>query len=102
MSGGQAFDSSWSDQTVGYLIAGATAGFIIGLLLPQFRRRWVAGVIVGFAAAVGLALAAPFWEAEVFRDLAPFFGVVYGIIYARLLWRVERAKAPDRSATEDR
>lgn len=92
LSGGKAFGTSWPDQAAGFAVAGATIGVIIGACLPLFRRRWVAGVIVGAATAVGLALAAPFWGAEVFRDLAVFFGVVYGIIYARLFWQYEAAK----------
>lgn len=101
LSGGKAFESSWSDQTVGYLLAGATAGAIIGLFLPQFRRRWIAGVVVGVATATGLAIAAPYWRAEVFRDLSPFFGVVYGIIYSVLFWRVEKAVPSGSPASDD-
>lgn len=90
ISGGKAFATPWQDQVVGYTLAGATMGAIIGSLLPQFRRRWVAGVIVGVATSTGLALAAPFWGAEVFRELAFFFGIVYGMIYSMLFWRYDK------------
>jgi hypothetical protein len=95
LSMGKAFATTWQDQIMGYAIGGLVCGAIIGALLPFFRRRWLAGMIVGAAAAAGLAVAAPFWDSPVFRELAVFFGVVYGLIYGVLFWRYE-PNAPER------
>lgn len=100
LSGGKVFAASWQDQAVGYVVCGATIGTIIGLCLPQFRRRWVSGIIVALASSAGIRLAAPIWGSELFHDLAPFFGVVYGIIYASLFWRYEARPSEPEVASD--
>lgn len=101
LSMGKAFATPWHDQILGYAIGGLVCGAIIGALLPLFRRRWLASVIVGAAASVGLAIAAPFWGSPVFRELAVFFGVVYGLIYGALFWRYE-PNAPESTSDPGR
>jgi hypothetical protein len=97
LSMGKAFATPWQDQVLGFVIGGMIVGAIIGALLPCFRRRWLASVIVGTAAATGLAVAAPFWDSPVFRELSVFFGVVYGLIYGVLFWRYQ----PDAPESQD-
>lgn len=70
----------------GYLIGGLAGGLLIGVGIPLFRSRFLAGVVVGGAASLGLAIASWFWNEPWGPEGVLFLGVMCGFIYAALLW----------------
>jgi hypothetical protein len=83
---GEAFATSWRLQAAGFVFGGLASGLIIGSLLPSFRRRWKAAIIVAAAMGIGLLIAMPFWDKPFDRMLAMFLGLSSGIVYGALLW----------------
>jgi len=65
------------------------AGALIGVSLPFFRNRLIAGMVVAVAASSGLPLA--WWGMQ--DPLPPegvlFVGAMCGFVYAMLLWEYD-------------
>lgn len=97
LGGGTAFAGDWGAEITGFVLGGAVAGIIIGALLPLFRRRLSAGLIVGLAAALGLQIADQSWHEFQSIALVCFLGACVGLTYAVLLWDVKPAE--DSSAS---
>ena len=69
------------------LIGGTIAGLVVGLGLPGFFNRWLAGTTVTVAATIGLAAAFPRWGDDASWFIYPFIGAMFGIVYGVLLWK---------------
>lgn len=87
LTGGKAFPSSWASQAIGYVLGGLVIGMIVGFLLPLFRRRVLAGIVVGAAVTCGLLVAQQYWGETWGVPETIFVGASQGFIYARLLWK---------------
>jgi len=67
--------------------AGALAGLLIGLALPVFFNRWLAGAAVSVAATIAFAVAFPLWRDAFSWFFYPFMGAMAGIVYGALMWK---------------
>lgn len=76
-----------SHVVLGYVLGGGLAGVLIGALLPLFRSRLVAGIVVSGAASLAFLMIHLFGG-----DLLPpmgslFIGCCSGFAYAVLFWK---------------
>jgi hypothetical protein len=76
-------------QAMGYVLGGAAAGLIIGALLPGFKGRWTAGMIVWFAMTVGLSVLAYFWDKGLTLVQVVVLGLFFGAGYAAFFWKLD-------------
>ena len=87
-----AFPASPESVTAGYSLGGLVVGAAVGLLLPEFRNRWLAGLIVAAAMVMGFLIAIPLWGEDWGLPLTVFMGLCCGIAYAGLFWDYRRRK----------
>jgi O-antigen ligase len=83
---GKPFPASAESVAAGYVLGGLAAGAVVGLFLPEFRRRWLAAVIVGIAMTLAFLIAFPLWGEDLGIPGSVFLGLCCGIIYGVLLW----------------
>jgi hypothetical protein len=80
------FQASWEEKIVGFLLGGIVTGLIIGTMLPLMRFRWLAGIVVGFAASCGLIVGFHFLHESIGVPNTIFLGACFGLMYSVLLW----------------
>ena len=81
-----AFPATDRAVVTGDVLGGLAVGAIVGVFAPEFRKRWLAGLIVGAAAVVGFVIAVPMWGEDWGLPLNVFMGCISGIVYSGLLW----------------
>jgi hypothetical protein len=90
LAAGQANAASVTSITIAYTAAGGLAGVLIGSLLPLFRNRLWAGVVVSVAATVALLIIHRFAGQYLPPEASVFFGCATGFAYAMLFWKYSR------------
>ena len=86
--GAPEYDLSVGTVVLRHMIGCLAAGSMIGGLLPLFRHRVAAGVIVAVAAFLGLMVAwGPSYGME--EEILGFIAASWGLVYAVLFWDYE-------------
>jgi hypothetical protein len=70
-----------TSRVQGWTVGGLIAGAIIGLLLPAFRKRWTAGLVMWLAMTAAIYPAGRYWDLEFMSSVpsAAFFWWMYRV-----------------------